>query len=105
MKSKIKASDLFVELMLTSQVAMASEDQQLIKRIKENHGVINDDVEKLLKDVSMSNEYMRISMIKTTIMTLIKLDIVEEDMDILNPNNSNQLVDKAMDIFEKAKQQ
>ncbi len=43
-------------------------------------------------------------MIKTTIMTLIKLDIVEEDMDILNLNNSNQLVSKAMDIFEKAKQ-
>ncbi len=48
---------------------------------------------------------MRISMIKTTIMTLIKLGIVEEDMDILNPNNSNQLVEKAMDISEKAKQQ
>lgn len=104
MKDRLKASDLFVELMFTSQVAMASEDQQLAKWIAENHGVINEDVEKLLKDISISNEYMRISMIKTTIMALIKQNIVEEDIDILNPNNSNQLVAKAMDIFEKAKQ-
>lgn len=105
MKDKIKASDLFVELMLTSQVAMASEDDQITKRIAENHPVISENERKLIKDISTNNEYMRIAMIKTTIMTLIKLNIVEEDMDILNPNNSNKLVAKAMDIFEKAKQQ
>lgn len=105
MQDKIKASDLFVELMLTSQVAMTSEDNQVTKRIAENHPTIGDSEKQLIKDISINNEYMRISMIKTIIMTLIKLDIVEEDMDILNPNNSNQLVKKAMDIFEKAKQQ
>lgn len=105
MQDKIKASDLFVELMLTSQVAMASEDNQVTKRITENHPTVGDSEKQLIKDISINNEYMRISMIKTIIMTLIKLDIVEEDMDILNPNNSNQLVKKAMDIFEKAKQQ
>lgn len=103
MQDKIKASDLFVELMLTSQVAMASEDNQVTKRIAENHPTIMDSEKQLIKDISINNEYIRISMIKTTIMTLIKLGIVEEDMDILNPNNSNQLVEKAMDIYEKAK--
>ncbi len=105
MQDKIKASDLFVELMFTSQVAMASEDNQVTKRIAENHPTVGNSEKQLIKDISINNEYMRISMIKTTIMTLIKLGIVEEDMDILNPNNSNQLVEKAMDIFEKAKQQ
>ncbi len=105
MEDRIKASDLFVKLVVNSQRSMKSEDQQLIKRIAENHGTIESDAEKILKDISMSNEYMRISIIKTTVTTLIELGIVEEDMDILNPNNSNQLVEKAMDIFEKAKQQ
>jgi len=105
MQNRIKASDLFVELMLTSQVAMASEDNQVTKRIAENHLTVGDSEKQLIKDISINNEYMRISMIKTTIMTLIKLGIVEEDMDILNPNNSNQLVEKAMIIYEKAKQQ
>lgn len=104
MEDKIKASDLFVELMLTSQVAMASEDNQITKRIAENHSNITDIEKQFIKDISMNNEYIRISMIKTTIMTLIKNGIVEEDMDILNPNNSNKLVSKAMDIFEKSKQ-
>jgi hypothetical protein len=103
MKDKIKASDLFVELMLTSQIAMASEDSQIIKRISENHPDISDSEKMLIKDIGISNEYMRISMIKTIIITLVKLGIVEEDVDILNLNNSNQLVAKAMDIFEKTK--
>lgn len=103
MQEKIKASDLFVELMLTSQVAMASEDNQVTKRIAENHPTIRESEKLLIKDISINNEYMRISMIKTTIMTLVKLGIVEEDINMLNPNISNQLVAKAMDIYEKAK--
>lgn len=105
MKDKIKASELFVKLVVNSQRSMESEDQQLIKRIAENHGTLESDTEKIVKDINMSNEYMRISIIKTTIITLIELGIVEEDIDILNFNNSNKLVSKAMDIFEKSKQQ
>lgn len=104
METPIKASELFVELVLTSQVAMASEDNQITNRIAENHPAITDVEKQFIKDISMNNEYIRISMIKTTIMTLIKYGIVEEDIDILNPNNSNMLVSKAMDIFKKAKQ-
>lgn len=104
METPIKASELFVELIFTSQVAMASEDNQITNRIAENHTAITDIEKQFIKDISMNNEYIRISMIKTIIMTLIKHGIVEEDMDILNPNNSNMLVSKAMDIFEKAKQ-
>ena len=104
MKNKIKASDLFVELMLASQVSMASEDEHITKRIAENHPYLGDDEKKLIKDISMNNEFMRIAMIKTTIMALIKYGVVEEDVDILNINNSNQLVSKAIEIFEKNKQ-
>lgn len=104
MKDKIKASELFVKLVVNSQHSMKSEDQQLIKRIAENHGNIEGDVEKILNDISMSNEYIRISIIKTTVMTLIELGMVEEDIDILNTDISNQLIAKAMDIFENSKQ-
>lgn len=100
----IKASELFVKLVVNSQHSMKSEDQQFIKRMAENHGSIEDDVEKTLNDISISNEYMRISIIKTTVMTLIELGMVEEDIDILNTDISNQLIAKAMDIFEKSKQ-
>lgn len=105
MKDKIKASELFVKLVVNSQRSMQSEEQQLIKRIAENHGTVEGNIEKILKDISMNNEYMRISIVKTTVITLIELGIVEEDIDILNPDNSNQLISKAMDIFEKSKQQ
>lgn len=104
MKDKIKASELFVKLVVNSQRSMKSEDQQLIKRIAENHGSIEGDTEKILNDISMSNEYMRITIIKTTVMTLIELGIIEEDVDIFNTDISNQLISKAMDIFEKTKQ-
>lgn len=105
MKDKIKASELFVKLVVNSQHSMKSEDQQLIKRIAENHGNIEGDIEKIINDISMSNEYMRISIIKTTVITLIELGIVEKDIDILNSDISNQLISKAMDIFENSKPQ
>ncbi len=105
MKDKIKASELFVKLVVNSQHSMKSEDQQLIKRLADNHGNIEGDIEKILNDISMSNEYMRISIIKTTVITLIELGIIEKDIDILNSDISNQLISKAMDIFENSKQQ
>ena len=104
MKDKIKASELFVKLVVNSQRSMESEEQQLIKRIAENHGSIEGDVEKIINDISMSNEYMRISIIKTTVITLIELGMVEKDINILNSDISNQLISKAMDIFENSKQ-
>ena len=104
MIDKIKASDLFVKLVVNSQRSMESEEQQLIKRIAENHGSIEGDVEKIINDISMSNEYMRISIIKTTVITLIELGMVEKDINILNSDISNQLISKAMDIFENSKQ-
>lgn len=103
MKDKIKASELFVKLIVNSQHSMKSEDQKLIKRIAENHESIEGDTEKIIKDISMSNEYMRISIIKTTVITLIELGIVEKDVDILDTDISNHLISKAMDIFEKTK--
>ncbi|MCR2050391.1 hypothetical protein NSB25_24415 [Acetatifactor muris] len=103
MKDKIKASELFVKLVVNSQHSMKSEDQQLIKRIAENHRSIEGDIEKILNDISMSNEYMRISIIRTTVITLIELGIIEKDVDILNSDISNQLISKAMDIFENSK--
>lgn len=104
MKDKIKASKLFVKLVVNSQHSMKSEDQQFIKRIAENHGSIDGDIQKIISDISMSNEYMRISIIKTIVITLIELGIVEKDIDILNSDISNQLISKAMDIFENSKQ-
>ncbi len=55
MQDKIKASDLFVELMLTSQVDMASEDNQVTKRIAENHPTVEDSEKQLIKDISINN--------------------------------------------------
>lgn len=48
---------------------------------------------------------MRISIIKTTVITLIELGIIEKYIDILNSDISNQLISKAMDIFENSKHQ
>lgn len=104
MNEKIKASELFVKLVVNSQHSMKSEDSNLIKRIAENHGSIGGDLEKIIHDISMSNEYMRFSIIKTAVITLVELGMVEKDIDILNTDISNQLISKAMDIFENTKQ-
>lgn len=103
MINKLKASELFVKLMVNSQFAMLSEDNNLTHRIAENHLNISNDVKKILEDISMSNEYMRISMIKASIITLVELGIVEGDIDITDPQTSKDLISKAMDIFEKTK--
>ncbi len=101
MSSKMKLSDLFIKLMVNSQFAMASEDDQLIKRLIEN-GNLNDNL-RYINDTSMVNEYLRISFIKTTVLTLAELDIIEKDCDILNVDISNKLVSKAMDTFMELK--
>lgn len=103
MEIKMKASELFIKMVVNSQNSFASEDQNFIKRIAENHGIIKADEEKMLKDISMSNEYIRMSIIKMIIVTLIDLDIVEKDVDILDVNKSNALISAAMDVWENAK--
>ena len=41
MENKIKASELFIKLILNSQYSMASEDDQVINRMLENHKKID----------------------------------------------------------------
>jgi hypothetical protein len=101
MSDKIKLSELFKKLMINSQFAMASEDNQLIKRLTEN-GDLKDKMI-FLQETPMINEYLRISFIKTTVITLAELDFIEKDCDILDVNVSNNLVKESMEMFKKLK--
>lgn len=105
MENKIKASELFIKLILNSQYSMASEDDQVINRMLENHKKIDSYTKKILSDITINNEYMRISMLKTTVLTLIELGIIENDVNLLDIKESNKLVSQAMEIHKKRREQ
>ena len=48
---------------------------------------------------------MRISMLKTTVLTLIELGIIENDVNLLDIKESNKLVSQAMEIHKKRREQ
>ncbi|MDF2513723.1 MAG: hypothetical protein K0S04_3589 [Herbinix sp.] len=77
---------------------MASEDNQLINRLFENGNL--DDKISIHKDISMIMEYLRISFIKTTVITLVDLGVIEKDCDILDINVSNNLVKESMEMLK-----
>lgn len=100
MQEKIKASDLFIKLTTNSQFAMASEDEQEKASFIKNINSDNTDFNKMLLNISTSQEYMRFSLIKTLILTLIELGLVEEDVNLLDTKQSNELIIKGLDEFK-----
>ena len=99
MKDKIKASELFVKLVVNSQRSMESEKQKLLKHINENHSD-NDNIKCVISDFEMNNEFLRFSIIKTTILTLIEFGIAENDCDIFDETITNRLIKDAFQLME-----
>ena len=94
---KISASELFKKLIVNSQYALASEDEQIKKRILECiSGKKEIHFPELISILGMNNEYMRISMCKTIVSTLCEMNIIEKDIDILDTTESNKLVAEAL---------
>jgi hypothetical protein len=102
MNNKIKASELFKKLYVNSQISMAQEDSQLINKLVERGNVKYN--MQYYEDMSMVNDYLRVSFIKTTILTLVELDAIEKDCDVLEANVSARLMKEAMDLIELSKQ-
>ncbi len=100
MKDKIKASELFVKLVVNSQRSMESEKQKLLKHINENHSKNNSDFKSVISDFEMNNEFLRFSIIKTTILTLIEFGIAENDCDIFDEAITNKLIKDAFQLME-----
>lgn len=100
MKDKIKASELFVKLVVNSQRSIESEKQKLLKHINENHSENNSDIKSVMSDFEMNNEFLRFSIIKTTILTLIEFGIAENDCDIFDETITNKLIKDAFQLME-----
>lgn len=100
MKNKIKASELFVKLVVNSQRSMESEKQKLLKHINENYSENNSDFKSVITDFEMNNEFLRFSIIKTTILTLIEFGIAENDCDIFDETITNKLIKDAFQLME-----
>lgn len=105
MNEKIKASELFKQLVIDSQKSLASEDEQMKKRLNENNSLKSKPLtyNNVLYIIGMNNEYIRFSLLKTMILTLCNLHMIENDLDILNLDISNDLISQALDQFEAEK--
>lgn len=105
MNEKIKASELFKQLVIDSQKSLASEDEQMKNRLNENNNLKSKSLtyNDILYIVGMNNEYIRFSLLKTMILTLCNLHIIDNDIDLLNLDISNDLINQALDKFESEK--
>lgn len=100
MKNKIKASELFVKLVVNSQRSMKSEKNKMLQRVTENHQGNNDNVKSIISDIEMHSEFIRFSIIKATILTLIEFEIVENDCDLFDDKVTNKLIQDAFQLME-----
>lgn len=101
MDKKIKASELFEKLVNDTQKAMASEDPRIQghlftltgnKKIKVDHTTFQD----VLTIISKNNEYLRFSMIKSIILTLSDLNIIENDVNINDTEQVDKIINTAL---------
>lgn len=100
MKDKIKASNLFVKLVVNSQRSIESEKNKILQRVTENHSDNDSYTKSIISDIEMNSEFLRFSIIKTTILTLIEFGIVENDCDIFDETVTNKLIQEAFQLME-----
>lgn len=103
MNNKIKASELFSNLVATSQVAYASEDEKLHTIVARDFAEMeNATVEEM--QIKMSTdfvEYIRFSTIKSIVLTLIDFGLIEKDIDLINEEKVKELISIELEMARK----
>lgn len=98
---KIKASELFKILVKDSQSSFASEDKRITMHIQKYY---NNTTKDIFDMIGKNNEYIRFSLIKTMVLSLCDIGIVEKDIDILDNTVTNVLVDEALNEWKEEKE-
>lgn len=101
MNEKIKASKLFEQLVIDSQQALATEDKRMQEHIftltgNKNIKRDNTTFEDVLTIVSKNNEYIRFSLIKSVILSLENLDLIENDLNINDRDKIDTIIHNAL---------
>lgn len=96
---KIKASKLLKELLANSQKAFDSEDKNIQSAINDiiDFATIPD-YETILKIINLNNEYLRASIIKTVLSTLIQNGVLENDIKSDNVSNIKAAYESSLNI-------
>ena len=99
MENKLKASELFKEVVIESQKAMIAEDYNILNRMKvlmsENEVITH---KTLCEYVMMVLESSRLINIRTLISILSKYNIIESDVDLTDIENINAMLIDAVTV-------
>ena len=103
MNNKIKASELFSNLVATSQVAYESEEEKLhISVARDFAEMENATVEEMQIKMSVEFvEYIKFSTIKALILTLIDFGLIEKDIDLMNEEKAKELISIGLAMARK----
>ena len=99
---KIKASELLKQMVIDSQNALKSEDARgamnLIK-LSEGKSIKSDKTtwEDVFRMISVNNDYIRFSTIKSIILTLCNLNIIDCDINITDNFECDKIINNALD--------
>ena len=101
MNEKIKVSELLKQMVTDSQKALSSEDtriQEHIFTITGNKNIKRDNatLEDVLSIISKNNEYLRFSLIKSVILSLENLDLIENDLNINDRDKIDTIIHNAL---------
>ncbi len=107
---KTKASDLLYQMIFNSQKIFIAEDENYTKSM---YNILSNDIISQNKDFDLktvakiirnNDEFIRISMIKTILQTLIENNIIEKDIDIFDVSTTNKILcDAVEEALEKNK--
>lgn len=97
---KIKATELFNELVKASQKAYTSEDKNIKKRLLDIITTEKNIDNKILKISECTSEYNRFSLIKTIIEVLENYNLIENDLDILIKKQCDDIIVNALDEID-----
>lgn len=103
MNNKIKASELFSNLVATSQVAYESEEENLYISVARDFAEMeNATVEEMQIKMSVEFvEYIKFSTIKALILTLIDFGLIEKDIDLMNEEKVKELISIGLEMARK----
>lgn len=103
MNNKIKASELFSNLVATSQVAYESEEENLYISVARDFAEMkNSTVEEMQIKMSVEFvEYIKFSTIKALILTLIDFGLIEKDIDLMNEEKVKELISIGLEMARK----
>lgn len=95
---KIKTSELFEKMVIATQKAFISEDNNIINIISNHLGnkTENFDLKDIITIINANNEFCRASYIKAVCDVLAEYGIVEKDVDLNNIDISNKLLQSAI---------